>query len=751
VRKSTQGDAVRHLEALFDLSAIGMAVVSPSGEPLICNEALAGMLGRTVEELVGLNFTEFTYSPDLALELPLFEQILGGEIDRYEIDKHYLHRDGSLVPVRVWLAALRDRSTDELQSFVALVENLAEREQAAEALRLADERLRLAADAARIGIWDWDIAGDRLVWDDRMFEQYGLDPRTAISFDAWRQTLSPDDQERTVALVEATLAGDGEWAEQFGVVRPDGTRRLMQGRGHVFRDADGTPVRMAGISIDVTEQRHAESALRETSALLARAQQIARLGSYAVDFATNRTTWSTELVQLIGLGEDVLESGPELFWSLVHPDDRERLGAQMPLDDLEAAAGIGHEFRVRRPDGSVIWVRTVFEVETDGEGTVQRLIGVLQDITEQRQLEAQLRRSERLEAVGQLAGGIAHDFNNLLAVVSGNAQMALREQDPERLAAKLGDVLRASEQAADLVRRLLDFSRGHEDEPPQLVDVNATLTSARRMLRRVLGVEIGVGVELAEGDPHVLLVAGALEQVLLNLALNARDAMPDGGELTIGASVAADQVVLTVRDSGGGIDETTLKRIFDPFFTTKPLGEGTGLGLSTVYGIVHGAEGTVEADSEPGRGTTMTIRLPLAAVPEAGAEREHPLEAVAGRGERVLLVDDEDMVRAVGQDMLASVGYTVETAADGAEALELLERNGASFDLVLADVRMPGMDGRALAHELRARGIEIPVVFTSGYVDQTQLPAGRVLEKPYSLRRLSETVAEALAAQPRRV
>jgi nitrogen-specific signal transduction histidine kinase len=390
---------------------------------------------------------------------------------------------------------------------------------------------------------------------------------------------------------------------------------------------------------------------------------------------------------------------------------------------------------------------------------------LVEDITERKLLEAQLRQAQKMEAVGRLAGGIAHDFNNLLTAITGYADLALsdlREGDPMRQ--DMEEILRAAHRAAELTRQLLAFSR-QQVLAPRVLDLNEVVQSVDKMLRRLVGEDVELLSVLAPGLGHVKADPGQLEQVIVNLAVNARDAMPTGGKLTIetadaelaetrvrdlAAVPAGRYVMLAITDSGTGMDEETKARIFEPFFTTKEQGKGTGLGLATVYGIVKQSGGFIWLYSEPGHGTTFKIYLPrVEGAADALAPPVGTVEVPRGT-ETVLIVEDEEAVRALAKTALTRKGYRVLEAANGGEALLRCESEQAPIHLLVTDVVMPGLGGADLAQRLAPLRPDMKVLFISGYADRaaarhgTIQPGAAYLEKPFSLEALARKVREVL-------
>ncbi len=606
--------------------------------------------------------------------------------------------------------------------------------------------------------------------------------------------------------------------------RKDGARVEVEVRGRVA-EYGGRPAAI-GTAVDVTERRRTEAALRR-QALIVDALHDAVV---VLDPAFRVVEWNRGAERLFGytraqaLGRDadfVRPAGPATAPAPDAADDAEpaassadaRRGAldpdgrwtgELPFVTRHGAAGVADVTRVanRGPDGTLV-------------GYVE----VSRDVTARRRAEAalaarevQLRQAQKMEAVGRLAGGIAHDFNNLLAAISSYAELLLdalpadaAAAPPAALAAAVHDaredvreIRRAAERGATLTRQLLAFGRGQLLQTRDL-DLNLVVGDLGRLLGRVLGAEVELRLQLAADPAPVRADPGQLEQVLLNLAVNARDAMPGGGVLSIGtrhvlvpegtiAEGAAAElapgryVAVDVRDTGVGMDAATLARIFEPFFTTKPAGQGTGLGLAMVYGIVAQTGGRVTVDSAPGRGTTFTLYLPaLAAVPALAASRAAPADAPEspapdGAGTTVLVVDDEAALRGAAARLLARRGYTVLEAGDGVEALGVAERHAGPVHLLLSDVRMPGMDGRELARRFRAARPEARVLLMTGYPGSEgdeharlatdvgpsaagvppggPFPDGELgdapaLQKPFTLEALAERVREVTARAER--
>ena len=539
-------------------------------------------------------------------------------------------------------------------------------------------------------------------------------------------------------------------------------------------DERGRVVEFQAVGRDITPIKNAEEALRQANLVVE--------NSPAVLFRwTPSAGWpvayvSQNVVQF-GYTPGELSSGGTTYGDLVHPEDLPRFNEELRQ---YAAIGIGRfqrEYRIVGKDGQVRWVDERTAVERDAEGRVAQYQGIVIDITDRKNaelqskaLQDQLQHAMKMEALGRLAGGVAHDFNNLLTAISGNLECVDSDLDLDSPVRRfLHEASRASQSAASLVRQLLSFSRRQLVEP-RIIDLGEVIESLRTMLARVIGEHIVLVCSSPSDLGAVKLDPGQFEQILLNLAVNARDAMPSGGTLSIetsnidlGRHVCSKHtqgksgpfVSLRVTDTGCGMSDEVKEHLFEPFFTTKPVGRGTGLGLATTFGIVEQAGGCIEVQSGPGQGTTLEIYLPRAAEPgpTSTPTAAPPLEPVPRGGETILLVEDDANVRNVAMLILERLGYQVLAAANGHDALALMRERGASalgVDLLLTDVVMPGMNGRELADRLRGIRPSLQVLYSSGYTDDVIVDLEDVQErlnfisKPYSIAALAKKIREVL-------
>ena len=653
---------------------------------------------------------------------------------------------------------------EEPYQVYATFEDVTDRRRAEQELRRSEQRLELALAGSGLGLWDWDIRSGEIYLDDRWYLTLGYEPgEFTLHYGEWVELLHPQDRDRVMRKLAEHLSGETPQYEcEIRIRAKDGSWKWILDRGRVVeRDGEGRPLRATGTHTDIHERKAAEEAQRRSEERLETIFRAAPMGitlSRVRDgtflevndtFAESLGYCPSELV-----GESSVAAG---LW--VDTDQRAAI-----LKELNAEGQLrGTAARFRGRDGQIREIQLFTEVIVVGGEPCA--LTLHRDVTEARRLEEQLRQAQKMEAVGRLAGGIAHDFNNVLTAIIGHVRFLLdalptgddRRADAEQIEA-------SADRAKRLTRQLLAFSR-QQVLRPRVVNLGEVVASFEPLLARLIGEDVLLEVDADSRCCPVKVDAGQLEQVVLNLAVNARDAMPEGGRLRItsgcvdvsgGDEVAAEGTVpdgryarLTVSDTGTGMDAATRARVFEPFFTTKPAGKGTGLGLSTVYGIVSQSDGHIAIRTAPGEGTTFAIYLPLV----AEEEEAHPtvpdecMDPVGG-SETVLLVEDESAVRSLAERVLARAGYAVYSAADGAEALALVDRIPA-IDLLLTDMVMPGIGGRELADQLRAASPELRVLFMSGYtadelIRDARRSAGDFLEKPFTPVQLTRAVHAAL-------
>ncbi len=575
---------------------------------------------------------------------------------------------------------------------------------------------------------------------------------------AYGELIHPDDRERVWNEVQAAVAGGEPFVLEYRIRDADGREKWVWERGSSVRDERDDSVALEGFIIDITARKRLRRKLERSEERYRNLVENLNDVVFMLDLEA-RIQYISSAIEKYGYSVDEVVGRP--FFRFVHPADVERL--LEGLRDTLAGGIESREFRAYDKQGRVRHVRTSVRPLEIG-GSLEGVTGVLVDLTDRKRIEDQLRASQKMEAVGQLAGGVAHDFNNLLTVIDSYAELAaaeLRESDPIR--EDLVQIRDATRRASSLTRQLLAFSRKQVMEP-EVLDLGEVIAGLESMLRRLLGEHIEISVRLQERLSCVKADLSQIEQVIVNLAVNARDAMPTGGELTLSTAeieldgdrsgeaggVEPDRyVALSVGDTGRGMDTETLERIFDPFFTTKEQGKGTGLGLSTVYGIVKQSGGQIRVESEPGRGTTFEVLLPRVDGPPRPGRRSSVPARIAG-GETVLVVEDERMVRRIAERVLSASGYRVLSAANAGEALLICEQHEGGIDLVLTDVVMPQMSGDRLAERLAERWPRIRVLYMSGYTGDeiaqhgSLNPEAHFVSKPFTASELARKVRAAL-------
>ncbi|MBI5420115.1 MAG: PAS domain S-box protein [Deltaproteobacteria bacterium] len=585
----------------------------------------------------------------------------------------------------------------------------------------------------------------------------------------WREMIHPDDLDSVKrAFREAVRAGRNLLRVEYRVRHKAGGYRWLSDRRQFIYNGDGSFAYVDGMLFDITARKRAEAEAREAGETFRGLIQASPLAIFGLDLSGNVTFWSQAAERVYGWSEQEVLHRPLL---IVPEDKREEFRGLLEIN-RQGMSISGMEVRRRRKDASLIDISVWTSPLRDDKGNVVSIMVLSADITKRKQMEdalrqseEQLRHSQKMEAVGRLAGGVAHDFNNLLTAIRGYSDLLLGRLDGNSSMRKdVEEIQRAGERAASLTRQLLAFSRKQMLQP-KVLDLNAVVANMDNMLRRLIGEDVDLVTVLTPALWKVQVDPGQIEQVLMNLVVNARDAMPKGGKVTIEtanvrlAEIYAQKhqtvqpgpyVMVAVSDTGGGMDEVTKNRLFEPFFTTKEKGKGTGLGLSTVYGIVKQSGGHIWVYSEIGRGSMFKVYFPRAigmAVETASVEAQGPLQ---NGQETVLLVEDENVVRELVRDILQENGYTVLAASDGAEALQVWGSYPEQVHLMITDVVMPKMGGRELAESLEKQQAGLKVLYMSGYTDESIVHHGVLdsgipfLQKPFTPDALLRKVREVL-------
>jgi len=657
----------------------------------------------------------------------------------------------------------------------ATIRSLLRMKQAEAELRETAELYKDLIEHSRALICTHDLEGRILSVNQWASEALGIDREGLLSMNL-RDILAPETKDQFDQYL-ATIRREGSAEGLMLILTSSGERRIWEYHNTLRTEGVKEPI-VRGVAFDVTESKQIEKALRKSEERLQLAIEGSNAGLWDMELdpanpyeIPEKIYLSPRLKGFIGFCDDEFPNSLSAWQKRVFPEDLEIL-KRLIKDHLEGRTETYEgQYRIYHKDGSIRWIHTRGKIKRDEKGVPKRFVGINWDITEKKKseeemasLQEQLRQSQRIEAIGQLAAGVAHDFNNLLTVIQGNAQLSLldlHEKDPLR--ANLEEIQEAARKAGDLTRQLLAFSR-KQILDVQVLDLNQVLEKIQKILRRMIGEDIDLQFVFTDPLGRVRADRGQIEQVIFNLAVNARDAMPKGGKLTIETNnVELDEeycrkhlgtepgsyVMLSVSDTGIGMTPEVKERIFEPFFTTKEKGRGTGLGLSTVYGIVKQSGGTIWVYSEPGLGTTFKIYLPRVDEEAEEPKEEVPAE-ISGGNETILIVEDEEAVRKWAARILKSLGYKVLEAPDGGKAFMLCEKYGAPIHLVLSDVVMPGMNGRALVARLQMIHPEMKALYMSGYTDNVIAihgilePGINFIPKPFTRENLASKVREVL-------
>ena len=748
-------------------------MMDPGGNVSFWNNAAERLFGYTAEEMRGRSVHETLAAPayrGLAhAALPQFRKTGHGAAVGKTLELTALRRDGEEIPIELSLSATQ---IDGKPYGIAVIRDITERKRAEESQRQDEERFRLAAESVSDLVYEWDAATDRLEWFGDVDAALGFDPgEISRTIAGWFDLIHPDDRAVLEASIERHRTSTEPISEEYRIRRKDGEWRYWIDRGTPVLNADGSPTKWIGACIDITDRKHAEEALRQREEFLHDILEATCEGIVVVDNDLEILHVNSTFVAMWRVRPDLLETkdgNKVLAQSLDQLEDPEAFQAKVKC--LTGTDSVASD-TLRFEDGRVLDYVSVPLIQ-NGE-TVGRITS-FRDVTQRERAEKELckkqeelRRSQKLEAVGQLAGGVAHEFNNLLQAIRGYTEYAQEGLSPEEERYQdLEEVCKATDRAAALTRQLLGFGRRQMLERKN-VDTNEVVSDLTKMIRPVIGEHIKQENRLAEDAGIVHADPGELQQALLNLCLNARDAMPSGGTLLLKTEkvvftgqVAASRdtilpgtyVVLSVTDTGCGMTPEVRERVFEPFFTTKEVGKGAGLGLATVYGIVKQHGGTIHVYTESGQGTSFKIFLPAVdAVPDTG-KTVCAVAAAAGGSETILVAEDEPVVRNLMVRMLKQAGYRVLAACDGHDALRVFKENRGEISLLLLDAVMPGLSGHAVYRRIREEAPEVKAIFCTGYDPETAQSSHiaqenlRLIQKPIDSAGLLLAVRETLDA-----
>jgi len=717
-------------------------------------------------------WSRHVHPDDLQPVLDSLSAHLRGDTQRFDVTYRVQHSDDRWVSLQSRGAVTERNAAGEPVRVSGTILDVTSARDTEQRLLESTRRLEAAVRAANVGLWSWDVATDRVFYSREWKAQLGYqEDEISDSFHEWRCRVHPDDLPDALAKIRAYLEGGRDSYEaEFRMRHKNGSYRRIVAQASTFKDENGRVIRVMSSHVDITEHHRTEAALAESEV---RYRSLIDHAPEAIFVQIDRkfAFANPAAVRLIGAERSEDIEGRSVF-DVVHPDYHQTVRERIHIfNEQKGHLGLseqvftdlrGHSIPVEvsavpldmgEKSGALVFVRDI-RARKEAEA-------------KQQDLEEQLRQSQRLESVGQLAGGVAHDFNNMLGIILGHTELAMGNAEPDSpLYRDLDEIRKAGQRSADLTRQLLTFARKQAVEP-EVLDLNLAIEGTLKMLRRLIGENVELSWRPGPGAQMVEIDRAQLDQLLLNLVVNARDAIEDTGNVIISTrservaapDAAVDcppgrRVVLTVEDDGRGMDEPTRSRIFEPFFTTKAMDLGSGLGLSTVYGILKQAGGTIDVYSEPGRGSRFDLSFPRRTVSASG-----PLEAAsspphAGGNESILLVEDEPSILRLTARQLRQLGYDVVSTDSAREALTIARDPERKLDLLLTDVIMPDLGGQDLSRRVREGRPEIRCLFMSGYApdviaDRGVLEPGvRYIQKPFGIRTLSNLVRATLDEAP---
>jgi PAS domain S-box-containing protein len=739
------GDAFVFNDILLN-AAVGVSMLDLKGKFLRANSFLCRMVGYSEKELQSMSFSDITHPDDIQKGMEQMQMMLSGKADHVWFEKRYLHKAGHAIHAVISPSLVRDER-GEPRYFFGLWQDMSGRERAERELMLFSDALEQTMDGVQIVGLD-----GRVMYSNRAVEEiYGFSPDDLKGRHVNDMNVDPEFADREIL---PSIMRDGRWDGELMVRHKGGGEFPIWLSTSFIKDPTGQPIAMVGTIKDMSERKRAEKAIRESEEKYRSLVDNAIVGIYKTDLEGNLLYANMALANILEFDSPAELMSTGVLNTYKDPGQRnlltEKLITNGKVDNLE----IKLSTRTGRTKDVL--------VSATLEGNV--ISGMIMDINEIKSLEDQLRHAQKMEAIGTLTGGIAHEFNNIMTAIMGFGEFLqdrIAEDDPLRINVDM--IIAASERAVKLTDGLLAYSRKQLTymEP---TNINAVIRTVEGFLSNLVGVDIDLRVKTSDGDLIALVDKAQIEQVLFNMTTNAMDAMPDGGTVTISSGLVDSgdipldnpsrlktgrYVLVSVSDTGTGIEDGDMEKIFEPFYTTKAVGKGTGLGLSMVYGMVKKHDGYIFVDSKPGEGTTFRIYLPLAETVGEEVIKETSMQ-VAGGTETVLVAEDDEAVRMLMKEMLETSGYSVITAVDGMDAVDRFMKSRDSIDLLLFDVAMPGKNGLEAYEEISRTVPDVKVIFVSGYLSDDLL--GRTinergltfLPKPVRSRELFKSVRDVL-------
>ena len=756
---------------IVESSLVGVYIVQ-DGLFRFVNKEWCGIYGYTYDEVVDrVGPLDLVHPEDKKIMEENVRKRLSGEVDYVEYETRSIRRDGKTIVLKIVGSLMLYKGRPSISGTVI---DITEQRRAEEALHMTQTQLSEAMDLASIVYWDTDLLEDVFILNDSFYAFYGTTAEREGGYrmtreEYYKRFVHPDDRPLHRQFVERNSLYSGQLllaTTEHRIIRRDGEVRHILVRTKIVKDDSGRTVKRYGANQDITERKRMEKALEESEEQFRKMFEGSPIGMVMTGADFRITKANQAFCGMLGYTEDELTSFT--FRDITHPDHiaedmlhvNELISGKIPLYQTEK--------RYIRKDKEIVWGSTRVNIVWGRDGKFLYCLTMIEDITrrklseeEKARLESQLFQSQKMEAIGTLAGGIAHDFNNILTALVGYAALLRMKANDKTLHAYVDQILSASQKATDLIQSLLAFSR-QQAASLKPISLNSLLKGTEKLLKRLVTEDIAIKTQLAAEDIIIMADATQLDQILFNLTTNARDAMPQGGILTIetrqvtlddefkrfhGYGGPGQYALLSVSDTGMGMDNTTQERIFEPFFTTKEVGKGTGLGLSTIYGIVQQHNGYITVKSKPKKGTTFDIYLPVTS--EVSVGETSVLTSMEGGNETILIAEDNDVVRDLMRDILIEYGYRVIEAADGVEAVKQF-KNADTIDLLIFDSVMPKKNGREAYDEIHKIKPDTRVIFTSGHSRDVFLDKGiedrkiNFLQKPIFPDALLQMVREML-------
>ena len=762
-------DALRESEvrfrAAFFQAAVGIAQTDIDSRWILMNDHFCEMLGYSQPELSEKTLQEVTHPDDREAFLAALQRLLSGEISSWSKDTRYIRKGGTTVWGQVFTSLVRDQH-GQPQYFITVVEDITEKMQAERALRDSEERLALAQNAARLGVWDRDLRTNVITICGQYAQLHGLSPdRTTITREEWTSLIHPEDRERVDVLRREARERTHFFDAEFRVIWPNGGTHWLHAKGMVMVGDCGRPDRTTGVVWDITERKQAEAALRESEELFRKVFEEGPLGLALVGRDYHFLKTNSALCQMVGYSQEELVQ--KTFADITYLDD---LKADVELAERLFEGKIPYyrmQKRYVKKNGEMIWINLTGSLIRGHDGEPPYGLAMVEDITEVKRTQEESFARQKLESVGTLASGIAHDFNNLLGGVQAQAELALAELDagssPKE---ELKAICEVAKRGSEIVRQLMIYA-GKEREVIGRADLSKIVEQMLALLKVSISKHAVMIADLAQDLPAIPANPAQIRQIVMNLITNASDAIGDqDGVIRVSTTRVAlrgdwaafpqlpegDYLTLEVSDNGSGMSPETQSRVFDPFFTTKSAGHG--LGLAVVSGIVRSLGGAIRVTSEPGEGSTFQVLLPCAETTSASAIQQ--ISAIeestdSFRHAVVLVVEDEDPLRLAVVKMLRKKGFAVLEAANGSAAIDLLRSNKGRVDVILLDMTIPGASSRQVVAEAEQIMPNVKVVLTSAYSEEMLAPLSSVsqtsgfIRKPFQLAALEQALRNVLS------